>query len=353
MPAPTNAFKAALKAGQPQIGCWIGMADAYAAEIAATAGFDWLLVDGEHAPNDLRSTLEQVRVIEGSRSAPVARLPIGETWMIKQYLDAGVQSILVPMVESADQARELVRAVRYPPFGIRGVGSSLARASQFAAIPDYLTTADDQICLLIQVENNAGMAALDEILTVDGVDGIFIGPADLAADMGHIGDAGHPDVIQAVEDGLKRIVAADRAAGILTLDPAMQRRCLEIGVTFLATDIDVTLFANSMRSKAQSGLALLPRQTASGHAATENAGKYLQQLCKHWSHKGQVEFDANQGTVTFDNGNVVKMTANPEGLEIDASTGPRGDLNSWKIVITDHLKRFAFREEFELNWEAD
>lgn len=350
MPAPQNVFKAALKAGQPQIGCWLGMADAYAAEIAATSGFDWLLVDGEHAPNDLRSTLEQVRVIEGSGSTPVARLPIGETWMIKQYLDAGVQSILVPMVESADQARELVRAVQYPPHGVRGVGSSLARASQFAAIPDYLKTADEQICLLVQVENKAGMAELDDILTVDGVDGVFIGPADLAADMGHIGNANHPEVVQAIVNGLTRIVAAGKAAGILTLDPAMQRRCLDIGVTFLATELDVTLFAKSIRAAAQSGLGLLPQQIVTGQGATENASKYLQQLCKHWSHKGQVEFDANAGTVSFESGNTVELKAKPDALEVEASAGPRGDLDNWKIVITDHLKRFAFREEFELIW---
>lgn len=256
MPAPINPFKKALRAGQPQLGCWIGLADAYAAEIAATAAFDWLLVDGEHAPNDLRSILDQVRVIEGSSSHPVARLPIGETWMIKQYLDAGVQSILVPMVESGDQARDLVRAVTYPPQGVRGVGSALARASEFSAIPDYLTTADEQICLLVQVENRRGLDALDDILTSD-VDGVFIGPSDLAADMGHIGDAGHPEVEAAVFDALKRIVAAGKAAGILTLDRVMQRKCLDLGVTFLATDIDVIVFAKAMRAAGQAARGLV------------------------------------------------------------------------------------------------
>ncbi|WP_377193920.1 aldolase/citrate lyase family protein [Ruegeria meonggei] len=257
MPAPKNRFKAALKAGTPQIGCWIAMANTYAAEIAATARFDWLLVDGEHAPNDLRSILDQVRVIEGSGSTPVARLPIGETWMIKQYLDAGAQNLLVPMVESGDQARALVRAVQYPPHGVRGVGSSLARASQFAAIPDYLKTADEQICLLVQVENRLGLSALDDILTSD-VDGVFIGPADLAADMSHIGNAGHPDVVETVLDAMTRIVAAGKAAGILTLDPDMQRKCLELGASFVATNIDVTLFANALRGAAETGLALVP-----------------------------------------------------------------------------------------------
>ena len=256
MPAPINRFKQALSAGHVQLGCWVGMADAYAAEIAATAGFDWLLVDGEHAPNDLRSILEQVRVIETSDSHPVARLPIGEDWMIKQYLDAGVQSLLVPMVESGDQARDLVRACRYPPNGVRGVGSALARASRFAAIPDYLSTADDQICLLVQVESRAGLAALDAILSTE-VDGVFVGPSDLAADMGHPGNAGHADVVMAVTDALSRIVRAGKAAGILTLDSAMQRRCLELGVTFLATEIDVTLFARQMRAASSAARALL------------------------------------------------------------------------------------------------
>lgn len=250
MPAPENPFKAALKTGPAQMGCWVGMADAYAAEIAASAGFDWLLVDGEHAPNDLRSILEQVRVIEASNSHPVARLPIGETWLIKQYLDAGVQSLLVPMVETAEQAQELVRAVRYPPVGARGVGAALARASGFSGIPDYLTTADAQICLLVQVENRAGMAALDGILETD-VDGVFIGPADLAADMGYLGHADHPEVLAAIRDAISRITAAGKAAGILTLDPALQRECLEMGARFVATGIDVTLFAKAMRQAAE------------------------------------------------------------------------------------------------------
>lgn len=258
MPAPQNLFKAALKAGKPQIGCWLGLANSYSTEIAATAGFDWLLVDSEHAPNDLRSTLDQVRVIEASDSHPVARLPIGETWMIKQYLDAGVQNLLVPMVESGAQAAELVRAVRYPPTGVRGVGASLARVSRFGAIPDYLTTADDQICLLVQVENRLGLDALDDILATD-VDGVFIGPADLAADLGHLGDASHPEVTRAITDTLTRIVASGKAAGILTLDVGMQRKCLDLGVTFLATDIDVTLLANGIRAAARDAKALLDK----------------------------------------------------------------------------------------------
>jgi len=250
MPAPVNEFKAALSRGERQIGCWLGMANAYAAEIMGTAGFDWLLIDGEHAPNDLRSTLAQLQALEASPSHPVVRLPIGETWMVKQVLDIGAQNILVPMVESGAQAADLVSAVRYPPRGVRGVGSALARASKFSAIPDYLTTADDEICLLVQVENRAGMAALDDILAVDGIDGVFIGPSDLAADMGHIGKPGAQEVQDAIADAIPRILKAGKAAGILAVDPASIETYASLGVTFLAVGIDVNLLAGAARKLA-------------------------------------------------------------------------------------------------------
>lgn len=251
MPAPKNKFKQALKNGEKQIGCWMGLADSYCAEIAASAGFDWLLVDGEHAPNDLRSTLAQLQIIEKSNSSPAVRLPVGEPWMIKQVLDAGAQTILVPMVESAEQAEALVRACHYPPNGVRGVGASLARASNFGGIPDYLTTADEQICLLVQVESQAGLDALDDILAVDGIDGVFIGPADLAADMGYLGQAKEPKVVNAIENAISKIAASDKAAGILTLDETFANRCMELGATFVAVGIDVTTYANAMRSLAK------------------------------------------------------------------------------------------------------
>ena len=185
MPAPVNRFKAALAAGQMQYGCWAGFGDPYATEVMSTAGFDWLVIDGEHAPNDIRSIMAQLQVLEGKPdSHPVVRLPMGEAWLIKQALDIGAQTLLIPMVETAEQARDLVRAMRYPPEGIRGSGAALARASRFAAIPDYIRTANDQMCLLVQVETVRGMEALDAILAVEGVDGVFIGPSDLAAEMG-------------------------------------------------------------------------------------------------------------------------------------------------------------------------
>ncbi|SPH21169.1 4-hydroxy-2-oxo-heptane-1,7-dioate aldolase [Ascidiaceihabitans donghaensis] len=257
MPAPRNPFKHAIAKGDLQLGCWLGLADPYIAEISAGAGFDWLLIDGEHAPNDLRSIVAQLQVLAARDSHAVVRPPIGETWIIKQLLDAGAQTLLIPMVESAAQAKDLVDAVTYPPHGVRGVGSALARASDFAAIGDYLTTARDEICLLAQVENQKGMVALDDILKVDGIDGVFIGPSDLAADMGFIGQAGASGVKTAVLGAIEKIVASGKAAGILTLDQDLQTSCRKLGATFIATEIDVTLFARNMRKASSDGRKLL------------------------------------------------------------------------------------------------
>ena len=157
MPAPTNAFKTALASGDLLLGCWAGFADPYATEVLATAGYDWLVIDGEHAPNDLRSISAQLAVLRGQHSHPVVRLPMGEAWLIKQVLDAGAQTLLIPMVESAAEARDLVRAMRYPPDGIRGSGAALARASHFADIPDYIATANDQHLVMASTGGECGM----------------------------------------------------------------------------------------------------------------------------------------------------------------------------------------------------
>lgn len=247
MPAPVNTFKQRLARGERVIGCWAGFADPYATEVLGTAGFDWLVIDGEHAPNDLRSIMAQLVALKGSASHPVVRLPMGEAWAIKQVLDAGAQTLLIPMVDSADQARELVRAMRYPPHGIRGAGAALARASNFSGIPDYVATANDQMCLLVQVETRAGQAALDEILTVEGVDGVFIGPADLAADMGYPGNSAAPEVAEAIRDALARIGASDKASGILAVDDATTRQYADWGAQFLAVGIDVVMLARAAR----------------------------------------------------------------------------------------------------------
>lgn len=257
MPAPVNAFKAALRTDEVQVGTWLGFADAYVAEAAATADFDWFLIDGEHAPNDIPSILPQVSAVQGAGRNAVVRLPIGETWMVKQALDLGVQTLLMPMVESADMAKKLVRDCLYPPQGHRGVGAGLARASGFNAIGDYLATANDEICLLVQVESQAGMKELDKILQVVGVDGVFIGPSDLAADMGFLGNSEAPEVQAAIESAISRIRAAGKAAGILTGDAAGAKKWADLGANFVAVGVDVMVYTKAMRTLAQERKALI------------------------------------------------------------------------------------------------
>lgn len=250
MDMPVNTFKQRLLAREAQVGLWLGLADPYCAELAANAGFDWLLIDGEHAPNDLRSLLGQLQAVAPYPAQPIIRPPIGDPVLIKQLLDIGVQTLLVPMVDSAAQAAELVRAMRYPPFGIRGVGSALARASRWNSIPGYLDKADEQMCLLVQIENLDGLANLDAIAAVEGVDGVFIGPADLSAAMGHRGNPGHPEVQAAIEDAITRIRRAGKAVGILSADEALARRYLELGCSFVAVGVDTSLLMKALQSLA-------------------------------------------------------------------------------------------------------
>lgn len=250
MRTPANTFKQALAAPRARIGLWLGLADPYAAELCATAGFDWLLIDGEHGPNDLRSMLGALQAVAPYPAHPVLRIPHGDTALIKQVLEIGATTLLVPMVESAAQARELVRATRYPPRGVRGVGSGLARSSRWGAYPGYLHEADEGICLLVQVETAAALAQLDEIAAVDGVDGVFIGPADLSASMGHLGQPGHPDVRQAIDAAIARILAAGKAPGILAVDEAVARHYIGLGARFVAVGVEATLLARAARALA-------------------------------------------------------------------------------------------------------
>ncbi|MDX1743489.1 MAG: HpcH/HpaI aldolase/citrate lyase family protein [Ruegeria sp.] len=250
MPAAKNAFKQALTHGNRLIGCWSSFGEAVTAEIMGSAGFDWLVIDGEHAPNDIRSIRDQLMALAASPTHPVVRVPVGDTALIKMVLDLGAQTVLVPMVNSAEQARELVRACRYPPEGVRGVGAAATRASGYGSVTDYVKSADDQICLLVQVENRAGMAALDEILLVDGVDGVFIGPADLSTDMGFQGKSDAPEVQAAIADAITRIRAAGKAPGILGTNDAARQAYMEMGAQFLAVGIDVLLLAQAARALA-------------------------------------------------------------------------------------------------------
>lgn len=261
-----NRFKKALAERQTQIGLWTSFADAYAIEIVAGAGFDWLLLDAEHGPNDLRSVLRQLQAVAAYPVHPVVRVPIGDPVLIKQYLDAGAQTLLIPMVESGEQAARLVSATRYPPRGIRGVAS--ARASRWGAISEYFQQADGQVCLLLQVETVKGLENLDAILSVDGVDGVFIGPSDLAGSLGHLGNPGHPDVIAKIEDAIGHIVQSGKAAGILTADKALARAYIGRGVTFCAVGVDTIMLAQATRSLAREFKSSLPAAAAPKAGAT-------------------------------------------------------------------------------------
>jgi 4-hydroxy-2-oxoheptanedioate aldolase len=242
--ATANGFKSALSGGRALIGLWVATADPYVASIAGGAGFDWLVIDSEHGPNDVRSILAQLMALQASASAIVVRPPIGETWMIKQLLDIGAQTLLVPMVNTREQAEALVRAVRYPPHGERGMGAAIARASNFNRIGDYAARANDNICLLVQAETRTAIANLAEIAAVEGVDGVFIGPADLAADMG--GQVGSEEVQQVIEDGIRTIIKAGKPAGILTFNAALNKRYIELGAKFVAVGADVTEYSAAL-----------------------------------------------------------------------------------------------------------
>ena len=243
MKMPSNQFKADLSAGKTLFGLWLGLAETFSAEICAGAGFDWLLIDAEHGPNDLRSILAQLQAIAPYPSQAIVRPPQGDHVLIKQLLETGVQTLLIPMVESASQAEGLVRAMRYPPAGIRGVGSALARASRWGRVGDYADHANEQMCLLVQVETKAGYENLDEILAVDGVDGIFFGSADLAASYGYLGQSTHPEIIQAIEVGLGKVCLAGKAGGVLGGDKAVIQRYIQAGARFVAVGVDALLLA--------------------------------------------------------------------------------------------------------------
>lgn len=245
MKFPVNTFKQALAQQKPQIGLWVGLADANAAEALAGVGYDWLLLDGEHAPNDPRSVLAQLRAVAPYASHPVVRPVEGHVALIKQYLDIGAQTLLVPMIDTPEQAQLVAHAMRYPPEGIRGMGAALARASRWNQIPDYVNQANDQMCLLVQAETKEAIVNLRAITAVDGIDGVFFGPADLSASMGYRGQADHPVVQQTILDGIATVRSLGKAAGILATDPAAARRYLDAGCTFVAVGLDTSLLVTA------------------------------------------------------------------------------------------------------------
>jgi 4-hydroxy-2-oxoheptanedioate aldolase len=258
-----NPFKAAIGRGDRQIGLWLSLADAYSAEICAGAGFHWLLIDGEHAPNDLRRTLAQLQAVAPYAGHPVVRSVGADPNGIKQLLDIGAQTLLVPMIDTPAQAAAVAAATRYPPAGIRGVGAAIARAARWGTRHDYLEEADDEVCLLVQAESARALANLEAICAVDGVHGVFIGPADLAASMGHRGNAAHPQVQAAIDGAIATIAASGKAAGTLTADLALARHYLDLGASFVAVGVDVTLLAQGTRRlAAEFGLGIDPAPRA-------------------------------------------------------------------------------------------
>jgi 4-hydroxy-2-oxoheptanedioate aldolase len=240
MDMPRNSFKRAITAGRRQIGLWCNIPDSLSVELLAGAGFDWILIDTEHAPNELPTVVRHLQAAKGGTAHPVVRPAWNDSVVIKRYLDAGAQTLLIPMVQNAEEARRAVAATRYPPDGVRGFASQ-SRASDFGRVPGYFREAANEICVLVQLETQVALANLEEIAAVPGVDGLFIGPGDLSADMGHVGEPGHPDVVAKVLDAIARVTAAGKPAGILIGNEALAHRFIEAGTVFTAVGSDTTL----------------------------------------------------------------------------------------------------------------
>ena len=239
-----NQFRTALKSGRRQVGCWTSLANPFTTEILGLAGFDWLLLDGEHSPNDVLSFIPQLMALKDSVSAPVVRPPWNDPVIIKRLLDIGFFNYLIPFVESAEEAARAVASTRYPPDGIRGV-SVAHRMNKYGTLPNYMAAINDNITVLVQIESRKGVDAVDEIAAVDGVDGVFVGPGDLSAALGYLGRPGEPEVQKTIKHLFDRIRAAGKAIGILAPAEADARRYLEWGATFVAVGSDLGVFRSA------------------------------------------------------------------------------------------------------------
>jgi 2-dehydro-3-deoxyglucarate aldolase len=242
-----NPFRTELRAGKRLIGCWSSLASPITTEILGLAGYDWILLDGEHSPNDITTFVPQLMALKDSASVPMVRPPWNDAVWMKRLLDAGFFNFIIPFVESAEQARAAVASTRYPPAGIRGVALA-TRQNRYGTTPDFLARINDSITVILQIESRPGMANLEEIAAVEGVDGLFVGPSDLAASMGHLGNPGHPEVQAAIEDLFARIKAAGRAAGTLAFTEADARRYMEWGASFVAVASDQGVFRDAVRA---------------------------------------------------------------------------------------------------------
>ena len=249
MELPVNQLKRALREGRPQIGLWSMLSSHISVEVIAGSGFDWLLLDTEHSPNELTMVQGQLQAMMGGTASAVVRVVWNDPVVFKRLLDIGVQSFLVPFVQNADEARRAVAATRYPPHGIRGVAAA-HRANRYGRVKDYAKRANDEMCVIVQLETQVALGNLDAIAAVDGVDALFIGPSDLAADLGHIGDNAHPAVRAAIDDTIGRIRKTGKAAGILAPVEADARHWLELGALFVAVGSDVGVLARQSEALA-------------------------------------------------------------------------------------------------------
>jgi 4-hydroxy-2-oxoheptanedioate aldolase len=242
MQIPKNRFKQAIRAGKPQIGLWGSIPSNYSAEVVAGAGFDWFLIDTEHTPADIETVLRQLQAISAYPTTPIVRVPWNDMVTIKRILDLGVQTLLIPQVTTVEEAKNAVAFAQYPAAGMRGVAGT-TRATGFGRIKDYFKNADAEICILIQLETETALKNLEAVAAIDGVDGIFIGPADLHASVGYLGEVAHEKVMPMIDQAITRIVKTGKAAGILTSSEENARRWLKLGATFVAVGSDVGVLA--------------------------------------------------------------------------------------------------------------
>jgi 4-hydroxy-2-oxoheptanedioate aldolase len=239
---PVNSFKRGIYAGEQQIGLWCSLASHLTVEIVAGSGYDWLLIDTEHSPNELPMVFTQLQACMENRVQPIVRPPVNDQVIIKRYLDAGVQSFLIPMVDTAEQAAAAVSYTRYPPHGVRGFAAA-SRASRFGRVKDYYKHAHEEICVLVQIESELALTNLEAICAVPGVDGVFIGPGDLSAAIGYLGDQGNEAVVSLIEQLNQRIVKAGNRPGILTSDETLAKRYIAAGCIFTAVGSDAGILA--------------------------------------------------------------------------------------------------------------
>ncbi len=238
MQLPKNQFKAKLQNGDLQIGLWSTLGSSIVAEVIADSGFDWILLDTEHTHNELPMLVAQMQAMATGTASPIVRPAWNDAVLIKRLLDSGVNSLLIPFVQNADEARAAVAATRYPPAGIRGATTS-GRAARYGRVKDYLHNAAEEIAVVVQIETAEAMAQIDAIAQVDGIDALFVGPADLSASMGFLGNATHPDVQAAIKQGFDTLNALGKPVGILAYNPDNARRYIEWGARFVAVGSDL------------------------------------------------------------------------------------------------------------------